>query len=67
MEIEQLKRENNFLKKKIAELNKRHPALTPFLPKKKSLPPNIKPAESILSLPQQNYIVVFFEEITRLL
>jgi hypothetical protein len=60
MEIEQLKRENNFLKKKIAELNKRHPALTSFLPKRKSLPANVKPPESILALPQQNYIVAFF-------
>jgi hypothetical protein len=67
MEIEQLKRENNFLKKKIAELNKRHPALGNFLPKKKALPAHIKPAESIMALPQQNYIISFFEEVTRLL
>jgi hypothetical protein len=67
MEIEQLKRENNFLKKKIAELSKRHPALGGMITKRKSLPAHIKPPESISSLPQQNYIVSFFEEITRLL
>jgi FtsZ-binding cell division protein ZapB len=67
MEIEQLKRENNFLKKKIAELSKRHPALTTNNPKRKSLPSHIKPPEHITALPQQNYVVGFFEEVTRLL
>jgi FtsZ-binding cell division protein ZapB len=67
MEIEQLKRENNFLKKKIAELSKRHPALTPTNSKRKSFPSHIKPAEHITALPQQNYVVGFFEEVTRLL
>jgi len=35
--------------------------------KRRSLPPNIKPAVSISSLPDQNYVIAFFEEIIRLL
>lgn len=51
MEIEQLKRENNFLKKKLAELSKRHTALSPAQPKRRSLPAHIKPPEHISNLP----------------
>ena len=50
MEIEQLKRENNFLKKKIAELSKNGPANT-TQNKRKSMPLHCKPAQSITTLP----------------
>lgn len=66
MEIEQLKRENNFLKKKIAELTMRTPALK--APKKRSsLPAHLKPPSKLTDHPPSNYLVAFFEEVTRLI
>jgi hypothetical protein len=65
MEIEQLKRENNFLKKKITELTMRTPALK--APKKRSsLPAHLKPPSKLTDQPPSNYLVAFFEEVTRL-
>jgi len=60
MEIEQLKRENSFLKKKIAELNKKHFAFGYVQKQRRSLPANIKPPVPITHAEPQHYIVVFF-------
>lgn len=65
MEIDQLKRENSFLKKKIAELTRPTPARPSPRPRQSRLPPHAPPPPQ--PQPPSNYIVAFFEEITRLL
>lgn len=61
MEIDQLKRQNNFLKKKLAELSKRSGVGQSALAKRKSVPVHIKTAPQLEKTQPQNYIIAFFD------
>ncbi len=67
LEIEQLKRENNFLKKKIAELNKKHRVSLPVGVKKRPSGMFLPSSQQSLDEPSKNYIISFIEEVLKLL
>lgn len=67
LEIEQLKRENNFLKRKIAELNKKQRVSLPVNANKRPSSGILTSSEQKLQEPSKNYILSFIEEVVKLL